>query len=81
MSKQLNEIALGISGAIVSAAVMVLLGILGNIGLYTGAVSMMQGWHMFFSISPIGIIGGAIEAALISFVLLYALGFVYNKFA
>lgn len=72
MAEKLNELALGYAMAIVSAATMLLLGILGNLGIYTGAVQMMQQWHMFFSLSVIGIITGMIEAAIISFVLAYA---------
>ncbi|MBR9691575.1 hypothetical protein GOV06_02215 [Candidatus Woesearchaeota archaeon] len=59
---------------------MLLLGILGNLRVYTGAVEMMQQGHMFFSISIIGIITGIIEAAIISFVFAYAFGWTYNKF-
>ncbi|NOY85969.1 MAG: hypothetical protein GXP52_01540 [Deltaproteobacteria bacterium] len=58
---------------------MLLLGILGNLGLYGGAVEMMMKWHMIFSLSPLGIIGGMVEAAVISFVLLYSFGVVYNR--
>lgn len=76
--KTLNALALGYAGAIVSAAVMLLLGILGNVGIYTGAVAMMTEWHMFFSLSVGGIIGGMIEAAIISFIILYAFALVYN---
>lgn len=81
MEKKLNSLALGSSGAVVSAAVMLLLGVLGNLGIYNGAVEMMVKWHMFFSLSPIGIIAGMAEAAAISFVILYAFGILYNKIA
>ena len=40
----------------------------------------MQG-HMFFSLTPLGILGGIIEAAVIGFVLGYIIAVVYNKFA
>ena len=76
--KTLNAPALGYAGAIIGAASMLLLGILGNLGLYQGAVAMMSEWHMFFSLSIGGIIVGMIEAAIISFVVLYAFGIVYN---
>ena len=78
--KTLNALALGYAGAVISVACMLLLGILGNMGLYTGAVGMMAGWHMFFSLSVGGIIGGMVEAAVISFVALYAFALVYNMF-
>jgi len=78
--KTLNTLALGYAGAIIGAAGMLLLGILGNIGLYTGAVAQMTEWHMFFSLSISGIIGGMIEAAVISFIILYIFAVVYNMF-
>lgn len=77
--KTLNALALGYAGAIISAAGMLLLGVLGNLGLYSGAVAMMSEWHMFFSLSIGGIIGGMIEAAIISFVILYTFAIVYNR--
>ncbi|NOZ80640.1 MAG: hypothetical protein GXP63_03110 [DPANN group archaeon] len=59
---------------------MLLLGIAGNIGVYTGAVAMMQQWHMFFSLGLLGIVAGMIEAAIIGFVFIYAFGLLYNGF-
>jgi hypothetical protein len=76
--KTLNAPALGNAGAIISAVGMLLLGILGSLGLYTGDVAMMEEWHMFFSLSTGGIIGGMIEAAVVSFIILYAFAIVYN---
>lgn len=76
--KILNALALGYAGAIVSAACMLILGVLMNLGLYTGAGMMMREWHMFFSPSFGGILGGMVEAAIISFVILYAFALVYN---
>ncbi len=76
---KLNSLSLGYAGAIVSAIIMLLLGILGNVGIYTGAVEMMTKWHVFFSLSSLGIIAGMIEGAVITFVLIYAFGWLYNK--
>lgn len=76
---KLNLLPLGYAGAIVSATIMLLLGILGNIGIYTGAVHMMSQWHMFFSLSSLGILAGMLEGAVITFVLVYAFGWLYNK--
>ncbi len=76
--KILNALALGYAGAIVSAACMLILGVLMNLGLYTGAGMMMREWHMFFSPSIGGILGGMVEAAVISFVILYVFALVYN---
>lgn len=80
MAEKLDALAMAYAVAIVSAAVMLLLGIFGNIGIYTGAVEMMQQWHMFFSLSIVGIIAGMVEAALIGFILGYTLLWLYNKF-
>lgn len=79
MNNKLNPLALGYAGALVAALTMLLLGVLGNLGIYLGAVEMMQQWHVFFNLSIIGIIAGIIEAAVISFVFLYLFGLVYNK--
>ena len=76
---KLRSLALAGSAAIIAAVVMLLLGILGNIGIYTGAVEMMQQWHMFFSLSIGGIIAGMFEAAIITFVFIYLFGFLYNR--
>ncbi len=76
---KLNSLSLGYAGAIVSAVIMLLLGILGNLGIYSGAVQMMSQWHMFFSLSSLGIVAGMIEGAVITFVLIYAFGWLYNK--
>ena len=78
-NKKLRSLALAGSAAIVAAVVMLLLGVLGNIGIYTGAVEMMQQWHMFFSLSIGGIIAGMFEAAVITFVFIYLFGLLYNK--
>jgi len=81
MNGKLNAFALAISATIVSALSMLLLGIFGNIGIYTGAVEMMSRWHMFFTLTPLGIIAGMVEAAIISFAFIYVLGWIYNKLA
>ena len=77
---KLNPLALGYAAAIVSAVIMLLLGILGNLGIYTGAVEMMRQSHMFFSMGISGIIAGMVEAAVISFVFAYLFAWVYNMF-
>ena len=78
---QANPLAAGYAGAILAAACMLLLGVLGNLGLYTGAVTIMEQWHIFFSLSVTGIIAGMIEAAILTFVFLYAFVWLYNKFS
>jgi hypothetical protein len=79
--KGVNTLAASYTAAIISAALMLLLGVLGNLGVYMGAVDAMIKWHMFFSLSILGIIGGMIEAAVISFVVVYAFVWIYHKFA
>ena len=80
MTEKLNSLSLGASAAIVAGLSMLILGILGNLGVYQTAVEMMIQWHMFFSLTPFGILTGIIEAAAISFVFFYIFGWVYNKF-
>ncbi len=81
MATRLNELAFGYSAAIIAAAGMLLLGILGNLGIYLGAVEMMGQWHMYFSLSVLGVATGMIEAAIISFIFGYAFGWAYNRLA
>ena len=57
-----------------------LLGILGNLSVYTSGVEAMRQWHVFFSLSIGGIIIGMIEAAVVSYILIYLLIYFYNKF-
>jgi hypothetical protein len=79
MNDKLNAFAFGAAAAIVAALGMLILGVLGNLGLYSGAVLMMSQWHMFFSLTPLGILTGMIEAAGITFVFVYIFGLIYNK--
>jgi len=75
---KVNALAAGYSAAIISGALMLLLGILGNLGWYMGAVNAMMQWHAFFSLSIMGIIGGILEAAIISCVIVSSFVWVYN---
>jgi hypothetical protein len=77
----LNPLALGEAAAVVSAAVMLLLGVFGAIGVYEGAVAMMEQWHLFFAPTVVGTVAGMVEAAVVSFVFVYALAWLYNAFA
>jgi hypothetical protein len=69
---------LGLSIGILSAICMLFLGILGNMGIYMGAVGMMSQWHMFFSLSFFGIITGTIEAFVIGGLLGMGIAYFYN---
>lgn len=81
MTQKLNALALGYASGIVFALTMLLIGILGNLGLYMDGFEAMQQWHVFFDLSILGIILGMIEAAVISFVIAWLIVLVYNKFA
>ena len=80
MVNKLDTKALGYTAAIFSAGGMLLLGVLGNVGMYTEAVAMMQQWHIFFSLSIVGIILGMVEGAVSSFIAAYTFGWLYNRF-
>ena len=75
---KLDAVSFGLASAIVSGITMILLGILGNIGIYTGAFEMMKEWHMFFSLSFGGILLGTIEAFIIGFIFAYLFARMYN---
>lgn len=79
MNQKLNALVFGYATAITAALGMIALGIVGRMGFYMGAVEMMQKWHMFFSLSITGIIAGAIEGAIISFIAAYVVVAIYNK--
>lgn len=64
--------------AVWSALVMLLLWVLAKMGLYVSAAEAMASWHMFFNLSFMGLVGGMIEAAVISFLGVYSFVFVYN---
>jgi len=81
MSSKLDSLALGYTGVALSSLGMLIMWTLGNTGYYLGAVRMMQEWHGLFSMSFFGLVGGIVEAAVFSFVVLYAFGFIYNKFS
>lgn len=81
MNQKLNALAIGYTSAILAAAGVLLLGIAGNFGIYTGAAEQMTRWHMFFDLSLIGIVAGTIEAALICFIIGYVFAGLYNKLA
>ena len=77
----LDALALAGAAAVVSAVVMLLLGMFGAIGVYEGAVGMMEQWHLFFEPTVVGTVAGMVEAAVISFVVIYAFAWLYNAFA
>ena len=81
MNGKLNILAFGMAAGIVAAVSMLVLSVAGKTGTYTGAVEMMRQWHMFYSLTSMGIITGMIEAAVISFVFIALFAWVYNLIA
>lgn len=75
---KLNPVAFGVSFAAISAIIMFIIGILGLLGVYLDAVNQMMAWHLFFSLTPIGIIMGMVESAVTSFGLGFIFAYFYN---
>lgn len=73
--------AFAAAAAIVSAVVMLLLGVFGALGIYEGAVEMMQRWHLYFTPTLGGTLAGMIEGAVVGYVVAYAFAWVYNRLA
>ena len=78
MNQQFNTHALASSGAVVAAVSMLLLGIGANIGVYEGAALMMQQWHMFYAPTFVGTITGMIEAAVITYISILVIVWIYG---
>lgn len=72
-----RPLALPLAAAVLSAACMIALG---NLGIYEGAVEMMEQWHLFFDLSLAGILVGALEGAAAGLALAGALAWLYNVF-
>lgn len=81
MAAKLNALALGYASAIVSAFAILVLWVLGNVGIYRGAVRMVEDWQLAFSLTLGGLIAGMIEAAVVGFIFAYLFGLLYNRFA
>lgn len=77
----LDALALAGAAGVLSAVVMLLLGVFGAIGVYEGAVEAMEQWHLFFEPTVVGTVAGMVEAAVISFILMYVFAWLYNAFA
>mgnify|MGYP000668614885 CR=1 FL=1 len=77
----LDALALAGAAAVVSAVVMLLFGVFGAIGVYERGIEAMEQWHLFFEPTVVGTVAGMIEAAVISFVLMYTFAWLYNTFA
>lgn len=75
---RLDALALAGAAAVVASLCMLLLGLLGAMGLYQGGVEMMQQWHLYFAPTIGGTVAGMIEAAVITFVGIYVVSWLYN---
>lgn len=62
----------------ISAGLMLLLGIAARMGVYVGAAERMMDWHMYFSLTPGGIVGGMVEAAIIALIVCWLFAYCYN---
>jgi len=78
--EKLNAWALGFSLAIYGALIMLLLSILGVLGLFESAVSIMESFHIAYSLSLGGIIIGILEAAIFCFMSGVLIALFYNRF-
>ena len=80
-SKKLQAQPAATALAVWSAFFMLVLWLLAKMGLYVSAAEQMAKWHVFFDLSFAGLIGGMIEAAVVSVVGVYAFVYIYNLFA
>lgn len=79
MHQRWNVRSLTFAAAVLSALAMLLLGIAGNIGIYSGAVDMMERWHQFFTLTPLGILAGMIEGAFWGGLFAALIALLYNR--
>lgn len=77
----IDPLAFAGAGAVVAAGVMLVLGVFGTLGVYTGAVTAMARWHQFFEPTVVGTAAGMVEAAVGTFVVAYAFAWGYNTLA
>lgn len=79
MPKKLQAKQLAVTFAIWSALLMLVLWLLANMGLYVSAAEQMAKWHVFFNLTFAGLIAGMIEAAVVSYILVFVFAWVYNR--
>ncbi|PIP61005.1 hypothetical protein COX00_00125 [Candidatus Uhrbacteria bacterium CG22_combo_CG10-13_8_21_14_all_47_17] len=73
-----NANKLGLAGALTAAFFMLVLSLLNSVGLYQGATQQMRAWHMWYTPNFGGTITGMIEAAVITYIVLFVFTSVYN---
>lgn len=77
---KINSFALAYTLAILSAGCMLILSLLGRLGYSLEAIEIMKAWHLPYSLSFWGIVGGMAEAALAGLVIGFIIGWIYNQF-
>ncbi|MFQ5801014.1 MAG: hypothetical protein ACE5HH_04770 [Candidatus Hydrothermarchaeales archaeon] len=77
----LDPLALGYSAAVLGGLIMLVLSIVGLLGFGGEAVRIMQAYHIWYSLSVVGIVLGIIEGAIGSFVGGYLIAYFYNRSA
>ncbi len=81
MSWRLDSYALAYTLAILGAAWVLIISVLGLNGYSLGMVETMQKHHFMYSLSASGILVGMAEAALYGLIVGFIFGWIYNKFA
>ena len=81
MEEKLNPLALGLALGILDAACMLILSLLGRFGYGQSAVWITMNFIPGYSLSFSGIVIGALFCGVVSFVLGYAVAYLYNLFA
>jgi len=76
---ELDPFALGYSAAVLGALIMIVLSIVGLLGSGGEAVRIMQAYHIWYSLSGVGIVLGIIEGAIGSFIGGYVIAYFYNR--
>jgi hypothetical protein len=77
---KLNALALGYSLAIISAGMMLFMGLFGSSYGYMGGGMMMQ-WQILVGFSFFRVIFGVIGAGIVGFMWGWLIASLYNKFA
>ena len=80
-SQKLNPMALGYAGGIVGIACALIALLFGYGGYNRGAAGMMVQWHMYSGPTLYWGITSVLISFIGGFALLYAIGWLYNKFA
>ncbi len=75
-----NPFALAYTFAILGALWVLVISIAGKMGFFQYKIQMMQQYHMAYSLTPLGIIGGMAYVAVCGLISGFLIAWVYNKF-